>query len=74
MNDDLRVILRKVKNTDVWLRVRMADLSVGDVFRLDEPDGTPVLDNDGKSLFCAVGKSYIDDNNRWTIEVEPFDS
>jgi len=51
---DPRIVQRKIPETDKWENVEMKDLHEGDLFRMFEPDGTPVPDGRGRTEYVAV--------------------
>lgn len=42
-----------------WYTVRMATIKKGDVFRMFEPDGTPVIDSEGRSMWRASTDAHL---------------
>lgn len=64
--EDLRVV--ELKQGGEWKRVKMMDLKIGDLFRMFNPDGEPVL-WDGCGEFIAGGQPYIDETTagRWGV-------
>jgi len=42
-----------------WTEVSFEQLLKGDTFRLFESDGTPVIDDEGKSIFVATCDPYV---------------
>jgi len=41
-----------------WVNVEFNEIRLGDIFRLFEPDGTEVLDDEGKNTWEALGQSF----------------
>lgn len=62
-----RVELYKSKNN--WQECYMQDLIIDDVFRMFEPDGTPV--NDGE-LFIVINMPILWTGTTWMVECEPI--
>lgn len=44
----------EIKVNEEWKEIDFDDLKVGNIFRLFEPDGTIVKDNDGKENFIVT--------------------
>jgi len=71
--------LRKVQvhRSTGWTTVRMAAIKRGDIFRLFEPDGTPVIDAAGRSMWKAtkdaslVYPNYYGGEYRGTLDGGP---
>ena len=54
-----------------WHTCRMKHLMPNDIFRLSEPDGQPVLDKDGNTIFKALDFPYKNKYSHvWTIDCE----
>jgi hypothetical protein len=54
-----------------WSPIEFEELKKGDIWRMFESDGTPVVGHDKKStVFKANGNPYINEINVWTIESE----
>lgn len=47
----------EVKQGDEWVKATMCQLDAGDVFRMFNPDGSPVVDHEGKA--------------EWTVKEQP---
>jgi hypothetical protein len=58
--EDLRVI--EVKQEDAtWVKLHsIGQLEPGDIFRMFEPDGVTVLDDDGKSVFVCSSVASVE--------------
>jgi len=54
-----------------WRRINPEDLSLGDVFKMYEPDGTPVLNENGGDVFMALCNSHLN-NEHWTVTTRPW--
>lgn len=44
---------------DSWEPVEFMELTIGDVFRIYEDTGEPVMDQKGRKEWIAAGKPYI---------------
>lgn len=65
-------MLRRVEayRDDAWRRVQLKDIKDRELFRLFEPDGSPVACK-GKEVFTAQGDPYfLEDAQVWTIRIE----
>jgi hypothetical protein len=59
---------------DSWTDIAFEDLRPGDIFRLFESTGEPVVDKeDGKATdtFKAIGEPFLNANNVWEVQDEP---
>lgn len=54
---------------DNWEPVEFMELTVGDIFRIYEQDGEPVMNQKGHKEWIAAGKPYIDKDGIPTIKV-----
>jgi hypothetical protein len=65
--------LIKVKQGKEWVEVKLKDINAGDKFRMWEPDGT-IIRNNNKYVFTAAGAPYEVTNEygveTWGIECE----
>jgi hypothetical protein len=52
-----------------WVQVRMLELKDGDVFRLFEPNGEPVVDGKDVSEWQVEGDAYVNDMGIATVKV-----
>jgi len=50
-----------------WQRCAFQRLQKYDIFTLTEPDGTPVTDETGGRVFCAMSYPYLNDQGEWEI-------
>lgn len=68
--DDLPEELRIVEiftEDKQWVQIRLSEIKDGQVFRMFNNDGTPVVWDD-ETVFVAQGEPYITpNNNRWAI-------
>lgn len=55
---EMRKVERHV-DRDEWEEIPLAYIKQWDVFRLFEPDGTPVVGRDGGNWFVAFGDGFI---------------
>lgn len=65
--------LRKVEVklfTGEWYDVTMSSVLEGDTFRMFEPDGSQVKDEDGKTEWVALHDSYLSPSDIWTVDIE----
>lgn len=43
----------------------------GDVFRMFEPTGEPVVHTDGRTVFLAISEPYYSvDHNEWVVDID----
>jgi hypothetical protein len=56
-----RIVKRLVQQGE-YIEIAFADLKVGDVYMLYEPDGTDL------GLFTAASDAYLNDNEIWEIQ------
>ena len=54
----MRKIQRKLENGEGWEDVKLKELTKGDIFRMFEPDGSPVKDELGATEFITAGEPY----------------
>jgi hypothetical protein len=55
---------------DEWFTIPFDHIKAGDVFRLFEPTGEPVLDENGKDAWTALSNPYLDEDGTWGVECE----
>lgn len=67
---DLRIVKRK--NGKKWVECKMKELTVGDQFRMWDPDGKIVRDNDNKYVFTVKTEPEYNKHgeNVWGVTVE----
>lgn len=58
----------------VWVDVGLMDVQVGDIIRMFESTGEPVVDNDGFSQFKVFDEPFHDENNIATVKAEQHES
>ena len=59
----------------VWLGVEFKELKTGDKFRLFEPNGEPVVLDDGTDVFTCTSDAFLGPHGPnktvvWTVETE----
>lgn len=59
----------EVKSCNGWTRTEMKYLKPGDIFRMFDPDGTPVSDKKRGTEFKVIDKPYFT-NNVWGVNCE----
>ncbi len=55
-----KVFLITDEHHDLCLEKGIVELRDGDRFRMDEPDGTPVKDKQGRTVWTVTGEPYLD--------------
>lgn len=62
----------EVKKKNEWVRVfGINDIHKWDKFRMFEQDGTPVIGEQGQTVFKAISEPYWSDKNcTWMIDIE----
>jgi len=68
MPGEMRRVERLV--SEQWVEVRMIDLKAGDRFRMFEPEGAPVADGKGRTVFRTTGDAYLNPDGVATVTVE----
>jgi hypothetical protein len=59
-----------VKQSDgTWQPIKFTELKYGDVFKLVEPDGTPVLYNGVSELMAASDAYFNDEYGEYVVDV-----
>lgn len=67
--EDLPSELRTVEvlRSGEWVQIQLKEIKDGEVFRMFNPDGSPVVWDD-EEIFVAQGEPYVTPhNNRWAI-------
>lgn len=64
--DEERFTQRKVNG--LWEDIKFRELKDGDIFRLFEPDGTPVVDKD-IAVFTTTCDAFLNEDNIWTVNI-----
>ena len=60
-----------VFRNDVWVEAKFTDLKKGDIFRLFDPDGTPIVGSKKQKEFLATSEAYQrKSDGLWTVNVE----
>ncbi|WP_021168757.1 hypothetical protein SOV_04670 [Sporomusa ovata DSM 2662] len=59
----------EVLRGDKWVKVScLGQVAKGDVFRMTELTGEPVLEAGSSGIMIAMDCPFLADNGRWTIE------
>lgn len=53
-----------------WEEIEFEHLKTGDMFRMFEPDGASVEDDEGNRIFIAVSEPFLTDENIWAVKVK----
>lgn len=56
-----KVLKRTSSNPEKWDEIWFCDIKRGDYIRLKDPDGQPVIHEDGREIFVALSDAYLDD-------------
>jgi hypothetical protein len=68
--DDVRKV--EILKSGEWKEVAFPDLKDGDIFRMFEPNGDPVISNvDGTIHWKVAGEPYLNEENIWTVQHIP---
>lgn len=63
-------------NNSEWVETQMKDLNVGDIFKMNDPDGTPVIDDNMFSAWVVTEEpKYITNEHgveTWGVEADPY--
>lgn len=65
--ENLRIVQRK--NGELWENIYFQHLKKGDIFRMFEPTGDPVIGNKNDTEFVADSDVYKNTNDIWQIDV-----
>lgn len=57
-----------LKSND-WKEIDFKGLKENNIFRLFEPTGEPVIDEDGSTKFAAECDAYEGENGVWTVVI-----
>jgi len=62
---------RKVEKLEEcnWIAVDFPTLKKGDAFRMFEPWGEEVIDNEGKNSWICGSDSYINKDGIWQVDI-----
>lgn len=52
-----------------WINIEYKNLRTGDIFRLIEPNGTYVVDENGCLIFQAISMVYINHEGKEAVDV-----
>ena len=63
-----------VTETDrAWFPIALCDIAAGRTFRLFEADGTPVVDEHGRTEWVAAEDGFIDGSGIYGIKIKPYE-
>jgi hypothetical protein len=72
MSDNLRTVQYFDGDWQRWVIIDFKDLKEQMLFRMFEPDGEPVIDEDKYRSWFTVSDSFFDDeNNTYIVETIP---
>jgi hypothetical protein len=66
--EDMRKV--EVLKNGKWQSIEFKDICKGDIFRLFESTGEPVIDNNGKTEFVAKSEPYITSDGVLGVDIE----
>ncbi len=69
---EFRTVERLIKGT--WLPCMLEDLHIGQVFRMFEPSGEPVVGKHNSVEWIVTGNPYLNEQNIWTVNIEYFNT
>ena len=55
---------------DMWFNINAIDVRQGDVIKMFEPDGTPVVSDDGETIFICQSDARYNEDGVIVIEYE----
>lgn len=65
--------ITEVLRNGAWIKVPcLGEVLKGEVFRMSELTGQPVLEAGASGLMIAVDQPFIADNGRWTLGCEEY--
>jgi hypothetical protein len=60
----------EVKRNGEWALIHMNELRKDEYFKMFEPDGELVVDEEGKSIFYTISEPYYSDKyNTWIVDI-----
>lgn len=60
-----------VTETDrAWFPIALCDMAAGRTFRLFEADGTPVVDEQGRTEWIAAEDGFIDESGIYAVKIK----
>lgn len=59
-----------VYKSGLWQITPFEELKKGDRIRIDEPDGTPVVDTRGAVQWETDSDAYLNEENIWTVQIK----
>lgn len=65
---ELNIRKAEVLRDGVWMTIRGIDVKAGEIFRLFEPDGTPVKNKAGLTSFKAIKDARVRSDGVWEIQ------
>ena len=66
-SEEIRTVQVYKENT--WQETELKEIRDGDLFRIFEPDGTPVKSKYGEGEFVADGDAFFDESlGVWSVE------
>lgn len=66
--EDLRRV--EILRNGQWQEVDFGFIKAGDIFRMFEATGEPVVDNNGNRLFIAISNPYKTKEGLWVVKIE----
>jgi hypothetical protein len=70
MNTNERKVERMNPKTTEWILIDWKELKTADLFRVFEPDGTPVVGSDGRDMFLAESDPHYNNESIGQINIE----
>jgi hypothetical protein len=69
--EEIKLEYRKVEKLidNEWVKINFETLERGDAFRMFEPTGEEVIDDEGKKSWICGSDSYINDDGQWTVNI-----
>jgi hypothetical protein len=64
---DMRTV--EVNRNGIWKAIDFKKLNKGDNFKMFEPTGEPVIDNNNNTVFYSTSEPYKNENGIWQIDV-----
>lgn len=66
--DNLRTV--EILRAGVFYNSDFEDIEKGDIFRLFEPGGNPVIGHKHITEFIATSNAYLNENKIWEVEMD----
>lgn len=75
MKDKRKVLVLSDDIEPVWLEIKFEELKTGDLFKLFEPTGEPVVTDDGRTEFLCTSDAFLgpygpEKSTVWTVETD----